>query len=205
MTRYAIFLEPQAELRMQIVALKQKVEGTLPGQTYCAHPPHCTLLFGAYLQPSLWLDELQSSLDDFPSFILKTQGFHVFYDDLPAGGGHTVVIKVVDTPALHRLQLSVGALLAGHKDSQPDSVEPLPFLQRDPFRASFERYGFPFVGEHWLPHFSIASLKVEKDAVLLKEMLKSRASYAFLTQEISIWQVDGDLHTKLHTIHLGAN
>ena len=27
------------------------------------------------------------------------------------------------------------------------------------FKESFDKYGFPFVGSHWIPHLSIASVK----------------------------------------------
>ena len=33
------------------------------------------------------------------------------------------------------------------------------FKIKSKFKESFDKYGFPFVGSHWIPHLSIASVK----------------------------------------------
>ena len=201
MGNYAVFLEPQGMLRQEIISLKNLVNETLPGQKYCNHPPHCTLIFGAYQEPEKWMDELHVAVSLCDPFELDTENFHVFYHDQQAGGGHTVVIRIENSSSLFSTQAKVGEILSSHKLDLPDQAR-LAILKKEPFKTSMERYGFPFIGEHWLPHFSIASLKIRKDSLFLKKLLQRSVSYNFMLGDLSIWEVDGDRHTKLYTIQL---
>ena len=103
--------------------------------------------------------------------------------------------------SLFHIQAGVGEVLSNYKEDSPKQAS-LSILKKEPFKTSMERYGFPFVGDHWLPHFSIASLKVRRNSLFLKELLQRPVSFTFTVDEISIWEVEGDRHTKLHTIHL---
>lgn len=195
---FAVFLEPQGELRQEIISLKNLVNASLPGQKYDNHPPHCTLIFGSYQNPDLWINELQTAINPCTPFSLNTDGFHIFYDDQPAGGGHTVVFRIVKTDPLFNLQTRVGEVLSGYQDGRAENSS----WFNETLRASMERYGFPFVGDHWFPHFSIASLKVRRNSRFLKYITQRPASFTDWVNELSIWKVDGDQHLKLYTLYL---
>lgn len=199
MRKYAIFIEPQAELREEILLTKNLVELNLPGQKYCNHPPHCTVIFGAYEEPHCWINALQVVAESFSPFLLTTEGYYVFYNDRLAGGGHTLVIKAALSPLLSQLQISVSEILSRHK-IEALSISKHP--DNDPISLSLARYGFPFVGNHWVPHFSIASLKIRRNAKILRQIVVRPQRYSFQVDELSVWKVDEDNHEKMYSVRL---
>ena len=65
----------------------------------------------------------------------------------------------------------------------------------------FEKYGFPFVGHHWIPHFSVSSLQTEKSHPIIEDFLSTTIQYHFKANQISLWRVDEDEHTLLETVY----
>ena len=193
-TRYAVFLEPTGGLRDFLVDAKSRVEATLPGQTYCAHPPHSTLIHGAYERVSAWRGALCAGVKSQDSFQLVCSDTQVFYDDVLAGGGHTVAVRADRDPALAELQRVVANVLARHKIADPSAGAA---DWQGPMRASVDQYGFPFVGEHWIPHFTIASLKTDRDHPLLNDLLATSVHFTMIVDKVSVWSINDDEHEHL--------
>ena len=195
MKHIAIFIEPTGSLATAICSLKAEVERQLPGQKFCSHPPHSTLIYGQYQETKNWREQLAVALAALPIFRIETREFAFFYDDALAGGGHTVVFKAVATPEIFALQKSCGNVLKEWR-GEADPVARGGLIEREPFRSSFAEYGFSFVGPHWIPHFTIASLKVAKDSPLLRAISSGEAQHEFLLDRVSVWEIEGDSHTK---------
>jgi hypothetical protein len=60
-------------------------------------------------------------------------------------------------------------------------------------KSSFLKYGFPYVGQHWIPHFTIGSIR-NKDQILKKNFLKNNKSFIFKVKYITFWNVHDDRH-----------
>lgn len=202
MKHIGIFIEPTGSLAESIRALKVEVERQMPGQKFCSHPPHSTLIYGNFQEPELWRAQFIAALATQSRFRIETREFAFFHDDALAGGGHSVVFKAMATPEIFALQKTCGDVLKHWRGE----VEPARggLLEREPFRSSFAEYGFPFVGSHWIPHFTVASLKVAKDAPLLRAISSGEARHVFLLDRVSVWEIEGDSHTKLFEVPLGG-
>ena len=201
MKNYGIFIEPTGSLADAIRSLKAEVERQLPGQKFCSHPPHSTLIYGKYQEPNLWRDPLIAAIATQSPFRIQTTEFGFFYDDALAGGGHTVVFKAQATPEIFALQKACGNVLKHWRGETEAARGGL--LEREPFRSSYAEYGFPFVGSHWIPHFTVASLTVAKDAPLLRAISSGDARHEFQLDRVSVWEIAGDSHTKLFEVPLG--
>ena len=70
------------------------------------------------------------------------------------------------------------------------------------FLESFRQFSWPFVGEHWIPHFSIASLLTNKDHPLITKFLSEKMDYNYIVNQISIWEIKSDKHYLLETLNL---
>jgi len=202
MKHFGIFIEPTGSLADAIRALKAEVERQLPGQKFCSHPPHSTLVYGKYQEPQRWRGQLTAALAALAPFQMRTTEFGFFYDDALAGGGHTVVFKAQAVPEVYALQKACGEVLKHWQGEREQGRGGL--LEREPFKSSFEEYGFPFVGSHWIPHFTVASLKVAKDAPMLRAISSGNARHEFLLERVSVWEIEGDLHVKLFEVPLGG-
>jgi hypothetical protein len=202
MKKIGVFIEPSGSLAVAIGALKAEVEIKLPGQKFCSHPMHSTLIHGRYREPSLWRAQLAKTLVNQSAFCIQTQDFGVFYSDSRANGGHTFVLKVAPTPDIFLLQKSCADILKKWRILDEKAREDV-LLECELSRSSFLEYGFPFVGPFWIPHFTVASLNVPRDSLLLREISSGDPRHEFMLDRVSVWEIDGDWHKKIFELKLG--
>lgn len=198
----AIFIEPIGTLREALRERKAWLEQAMPGQPYCGHPPHCTVLFGNYGAPVAWLEALRRLVGVLPAFELETDAWQQFPLDPLAGGGHTVAYRARLTPAITRLQQTVADSLAPFLITSPEAH---PLSRIEPFATSLRKYGSPFVGPHWIPHFTIAAPQVASESPLLAQLMCGSTQYHFVVRSLSVWRVEGDRHERLHELALADN
>lgn len=197
--RTAIFIEPRGPLRTSLIERKAVLERAMPGQAYTRHPPHSTLVFGDYGSPELWTDHLRAAVNSLPVFHLATDAWQEFPNDLQADGGHTVAYRVKLSPDLLRLQLTIAEVVAPFR--QPAPI-PHPLADREPFASSLMRFGFPFVGPHWIPHFTIGSPRVPANDPLLFTLMAGSAAHEEQINWVSVWRVTADHHERLTELAL---
>ena len=204
MKKFGVFIEPTGSLAVAIRTLKAEVESKLPGQKFCSHPVHSTLIYGRYRDPSLWRAHLAKVLAKRSVFCIQTQDFGVFYSDPRADGGHTFFLKMNATPDIFLLQKSCADVLKKWRILDNHTRDEA-LLESEPFRSSLMEYGFPFVGQFWIPHFTIASLKVPKDSPLLREISTGESRHEYMLYRVSVWEIAGDWHKKLFELKLGRS
>lgn len=172
----------------------------MPGQAYCSHPPHCTLLFGNFGSPADWLQTLRKSVATLDAFELETDSWQQFPGDPLAGGGHTVAYRAHRSPALGSLQQTVADCVAPFKVT---ASAPHPLTGTEPFATSLRKFGSPFVGSHWIPHFTIGSPMVSAMDPLLAQLMSGSSCHRFTVRALSVWHVEGDRHERLQVLALG--
>jgi 2'-5' RNA ligase len=168
-------------------------------QPYCSHPPHCTLIHANVTQEAQAVEGIHEALGSFSAFRIEVAETGVFWEDGATGGGHTLFWRIKPTPALYKLQARVAealrSLLAENKVAK--------FVKTNPvLRESFERYGFPFIGSHWIPHLTIASLQTARDHPLIEAFLKQTSTFEMDVTEVSCWRVESEQHTCLNVFKL---
>lgn len=201
MNKFGIFFEPTEKLARFINDCKKRVDQALPNQPYCNHPPHSTILctwFREIEQVEFVLEQLLFEESPIPYNIKESM---CFYDDALTGG-HTVAIKIDDTSG--RMADLQGKVAEGLRAFIDFSAAPKPrgFLLSNPFHSSYEKFASPFVGSHWIPHMTIASLKVEKDNPLLLSLFKSEFKQEGFFNEVSLVEIKGDIHSCIKTYTL---
>ena len=71
MTTLAIFIEPKGELALNILNWKRKINKKLPGQPYCSHPPHSTLIHANINEETIAVERIGDALVSFSGFQTK--------------------------------------------------------------------------------------------------------------------------------------
>jgi len=193
MTAVAIFIEPQGELKTSLSIWKKKVEEGLPGQPYCSHPPHCTLMHADVKGEGLVDERICQAQGSLSAFQVQVSGTDVFWDDA-AIGGHTLYLKITPSSELLDVQLRLAEAIspAVLPKEVPAFVE-----NNQNLKNSYKKYGFPFVGSHWIPHFSIASLRTERSHPLITEFLSWQPVYELTIGELTLWRIESDEHTLI--------
>ncbi|MGL4423639.1 MAG: 2'-5' RNA ligase family protein [Gemmataceae bacterium] len=161
MTRAYKFLclKPDAALSAIILANKALAREAVGDQLYLSDPPHLTLFLAGFPSETQLLQALPASvLVSAP--VVTIAGWHHYLAD-PLNGKNTLVMKLppLVQSALREVQRQVVDALAPHRDeaftkqryaARWESLAP-------ELRANITERGFPFLGEGWQPHFTVAA------------------------------------------------
>lgn len=201
--KYAVFIEPSGALRDCIENWKRKVDVALPSQPYCSHPPHCSLYVTQLPAPDVWMNELAKKLRASLPLTICVNQKHIFYSDALTDGGHTLALRIAANMELYALQMLVADTL-GPFALHSDSRHLLAAFPQTCCKSSIQKYAYPFVGSHWIPHFTIASLQTEKDHPLIADFIADAARFVLEITQVSIWGVIGDIHTQIGVLRMGS-
>lgn len=193
-----VFICPEGTIRSRILFWKDKIHKELKFQPYLTHPPHMTLINIDLDDQKRAIVSLKKYLKDMKSFYLNINKKNIFWDD-SITNGHTIYYEIEKNSQLQNIQIAVATFLAEFKIQKnlPNFLIGNKLLEN-----SFDLYGFPFVGDHWIPHFTIASLKVNKGHPLIKEFLSHKELFSFKVNTISLWQINNDDHNMVEEINL---
>lgn len=150
-------LMPDDGFAAAVADLKRIAFDACGPQKYLDDAPHLTLGVG-HFRPGPALEGAIADRAPFEAIEVGLDGWHTFFDD-PVTRLHTLVIKLDAGSAarLREYQVRVLDAAAAHRE------KPAPDRYSDRSRyspemiASVERWGFPFGGSIWSPHFTIAS------------------------------------------------
>ena len=199
---YGVFIEPDGELYDFVSRMKKSVELWMPGMKYCLHPPHCTLIAGEYqFNKQIWASEFEESLHNLNSFNVRTRRWRVFENDPLAGGANTIALELDDNIKLRQLQRLSADICARHyfAAAAPQNILPISQAMLD----SLIKYGWPFVGDHWLPHITIAAINADINSTLIRDMITKTVDFTFIIRKVEIWNMIGDQHNFVFSTQLG--
>jgi hypothetical protein len=128
-------------------------------QKYLEDEPHLTLGVGDYDLDQDLKREIQQLVPMAPR-TLSLDGWHAFADD-PVTGGTSLVLKVAPEGAkvLRTLQIKLLESISGKRKKKiPNRYSGVGSFPPSMLQC-LEKFGFPFVGEIWEPHFTIASFE----------------------------------------------
>ena len=190
-------LEPAPTDRDRILELKRRA-GVLAGpQLYLNDAPHLTLYVGDFANQSELWHALMERLK-FSGIVVKPNGWKIFYND-PVTGGHTLAIGVDDaaTAVLRRFQQEVVELAAPARrtaipERYADRTGYSPLMN-----ASLDRYGFPFVGENWQAHLTIASFCPEVFSEVWAQLRTAELPSRLLLDTFALNAIKADGYCRL--------
>ena len=195
--KIAIFIEPNYKLNNNILYWKKKIKEKIGNQIYLKHPPHMTLFT---LNTKRLTDKsilsIKKLVKEHTSFELFIKKPSIFFND-PLTKGQTLHYSLKANGKLKILQkkllnLCKNLIINRLKKNKLKGL----------MKANFTKYGYPFYGNSWNPHFSIASINQNKNSEIVKNFLKKNIDIKFTVKKISLWYIKGDKHKKLKSFHL---
>jgi hypothetical protein len=155
-------------------AYKRRVESLVGPQTYLNHPPHLTVYVAAFDDAGAATDAARRLAAQTPPQSLGIAGWHVFSAD-KLTDGNTLVCRIADAdvPSLREFQRRAIAALAPLRSAPASEARYADFWNSlDASERSAVRHtGFPYVGEHWHPHLTIASVRQSDWPIIERELL----------------------------------
>ena len=199
--KIGIFLEPDNFNRRLIKKWKKIVKKNLKHQKYLNHPPHLTVAVFQF-KKKININILKNLFNKFnqKKFMIIINKPSVFYND-PITNGDTLHLKIKKNINLIRLQKNI---LKQFK-SLDKLIEKKTKFNEKTLMVNLKKYGYPFIGKKWVPHFTIASINNKLNN-------KNSTTQAFLKQKLtkkkikinrfSIWLINGDKHIKIFNFNL---
>lgn len=192
--KYGIFWIPNEEVSQYIESLKNRFRKVEPDAFFLNHPVHATIfLFNAQEQDqSQIISRIKNVKIDF-----LVDSWKIFYNDLVTGGD-TLSIGLIPNSLAFQFQQDLS-------ESLLDFIKtPLFYnnIWEGKYKKSYDRYGFPFVGSHWIPHLTIASVK--KEGKKLIDEIKTTPINLNLKESggrLALFKILGDSHQLIQIWH----
>jgi 2'-5' RNA ligase len=188
---FAVFIEPDYRLKKFIKVLKKKIYTNYNNSFFLNHPPHSTIFYSDLKNNKLALSNILKIFKRKLNIKIICKVYSLF-TDTPIKGQSTLFIKIKKNKELSKLQLDLANNLSNYVKKEYLIKNKNKFKQKY-LKSSFLKYGFPYVGRHWIPHFTIGSIR-NKDQGLKKNFLKNNKIFIFKVKHITFWNVHDDRH-----------
>mgnify|MGYP006074944083 CR=1 FL=1 len=200
--KIAIFIEPSVKNLRMISKWKELVNKQFGYQKYLDHPAHSTLAVFDLKKKidSSFFEKLEDKISTFKKFNLTISKSSIFYKD-PLTKGDTLHYIIKSNKNLIHLQKII---LIHFKDIEKNLIKNQKYSNKK-FDNNYKKYGFPFVGKDWIPHFTIASIKstIKKKEKFIKRFLMDKILHKLFTVKyISVWHISGNKHKKIFEYNL---
>jgi len=166
------FIEPEKKLKKVIIDYKRIVKKNYGNQIYLFHPAHLTL-FTMTVKRKLPKDKIikiSKFLKNFKNIRIKIAKIKFFYND-PQTKGHTMFLSLKKNTSLNNFQMKMIRFLNQIIGSK-NIVKKNKFNGK--LRKDYRRYGYPFVGKNWIPHFTISSISKKHNLEKIQSIVKKR-------------------------------
>lgn len=160
-TRF-IALEPDESLTSLIWQYKERTLQRVGPQLFLDHPPHLTAFLAVFPIEVSLLESLVPLARRFTPPRVQIRGWHVFTADALTGGNTLVCdIDAEDQHHLRTIQAAIVEAVSGLRDRDATEARFGPRLDslNPDQQTNVANHGFPFLGEGWIPHFTVASIR----------------------------------------------
>jgi hypothetical protein len=172
--------------------LKNRFRKIEPDAFFLNHPVHSTIfLFNALEQDqSQIISRIKNVKIDF-----SVDSWKIFYNDLVTGGD-TLSVGLIPNSLAFQFQKDLS-------ESLLDFIKTPLFYNNTwegQYKESYDRYGFPFVGSHWVPHLTIASFKKEGKKII--DEIKTIPINLDIKESggsLALFKIIGDSHQLIQT------
>ena len=140
------------------------------------------------------LIEIFGSLrNDLTPVSTQINKWRVFEDDVLTGL-NTLCLEIELSKDLFNLQMNiVNSFLEFHLKKPNTDFEGL-------LKESYNQYGYPFVGEHWIPHITIGSLDIDKKKKTDFSHGMFNLPRRIKINNLGLFKIEGDLHFLIKRI-----
>ena len=197
MYKIAAFIEFDKKIKNIILQKKKEVKQKFGFQTYLDHPVHLTL-FTIYINNISKLKKTYLNLThkiSKPFYIYFTNP-GIFRND-PLTGGDTFFYKIKKNRKISELQINhlkkINKNLKVFKKKE--------YIFKDVIlKKNYKAYGFPFVGDIWIPHVTVASIKNFNDRKFVREFLSFKPKLKYKIKEIKFYKIINEKHIFLFNV-----
>ena len=198
MYKIAAFIEFDKKISNKILKQKKIVKKKFGNQIYLNHPVHLTL-FTLNIKKINELKKIyinNKKKESKPLFVNLTKP-GIFYND-PLTGGHTFFHYIKKNKRIGEIQLrhlkKINNKLFVYKKNKN-------LFKNNDLKKNYKKFGFPFAGNIWIPHTTVASIKnLKNDNTYIKKFLSEKIKLKCVIREIKFYKIMKDKHDFLFNV-----
>lgn len=191
MDSYFICLEPEKKLGEKINSQKRFILQNIGQQAYLDHPPHTTL-FVFTTNDLTNIERRLGKIKEFKEIIVEIDKMDVFYDDAFTGGNTAIYSFREDSlEKLRDIQKKSFKMIEEFltKELFKEKLRSLKNLG-DAERKNIETYDFPYFGNNWIPHITLASIDKDLFSKVFGWLKENEIKGSFKLDAISLYKND---------------
>ena len=195
MIKLGVFYCVDGILKNEVESIKSFFKTKSKGSKYLNHLAHSTL-YVFEIQSEKIVDviekfqTLQKVLSPVSTQINK---WRVFENDILTNL-NTICLEIELSKDLFSLQMNiVNSLREFHLKKPNTDFEGL-------LKESYIQYGYPFVGEHWIPHITIGSLDIDKKKLTDYSYGMFNLPRRIKINNLGLFKIEGDSHSLIKKI-----
>ena len=198
MYKIAAFIEFEKKITNKILNQKKIVKKKFGNQIYLNHPVHLTL-FTLNIKRINELKKIYINNKNKVSKPLQVSLIKpgIFYND-PLTGGHTFFHYIKKNKKISEIQLrhlkKINKKIFVYKKNNN-------LFKNKILKKNYRKYGFPFTGNVWIPHITVASIKnLKKNNKYIKKFLSEKIKLNCSIKEIKFYKIAKDRHDFLFKV-----
>jgi 2'-5' RNA ligase len=198
MYKIAAFIEFDKRITNKILKQKKIVKKKFGNQIYLNHPVHLTL-FTLNIKKinelkKIYINNIEKKSK--PLFVSLTKP-GIFYND-PLTGGHTFFHYIKKNKRISEIQLrhlkKINNKLFVYRKNKN-------LFKNNDLKKNYKKFGFPFVGNIWIPHTTVASIKnLKNNNTYIKKFLSEKIKLKCVIREIKFYRIIKDKHDFLFNV-----
>ncbi len=193
-----IFLEPEGKLKNFITKWKIRIKKKNFKTEYINHPPHSTIYVSNFINKKKVIEKIKNITDKFSSFKIQIDKTDLFLND-KFTRKDTIYLNIKKNKKIFKLQKHLANNLKSLVKKDKSKISK--FFNKK-MKKSMIKYGFPFVGSHWKPHFTIGSIKNFKKHFDYQSFKKTKIFYEQDVKTISLWKIQKNSHKRIKIFKL---
>lgn len=181
MPAYVITLAPDKALEEKMKGLKKQADSLSKNHLYLEDDPHVTLFI---IKTNKSLDkDLERIVSGFSPVKIEITDWIVFNDTKITG---KIALACAFNPASFAKLREVQDKIANLSVRRSGKLKR--YLNSTLFKENIDKFGYPFIGEVWIPHISVGSFSAEEFETLKKKLKCPKGSYTL--NSINLYELD---------------
>ena len=194
---YAIILKPDLILYKKIDLIKQNVSTFVKDSVeFLDHPPHLTIFVTKLENHVIWLEKFQDFVINMKKIRLYVNGWHTFNEI--TNSKKTLVCTINDLRILRNLQIDV---INFFNQFRSGTLKKYSMIKNPALLENVNKFGFPFVGNVWIPHLTIGSFSKEDYKSIIDKKYESPVGFYNL-EAISIIDISDNNYKEVYSYNL---
>jgi 2'-5' RNA ligase len=190
---YFLALEPDDDFQNCVLVYKRRIRDLVGDQLYLDDPPHTTLLVASFPSETELVVSVEKLAAQMQRLKVSVNGWHVFESDQLTGNNTLVCSFSQDSvQRLRSVQDTVIAAVMKFRDHQATRRRYREAWERllEVERRNVEEVGYPFVGDIWHPHVTIASVRPQNWESVWKSVELDPPCEDFYLSHLALYTID---------------